>query len=96
METVEPGSATDRASLIAGVFPVLWGPAQILLGGDVIKRVTGRAIETLDDSLAAVGALKIGDTVSLEVWRDGETIALSATIGERPSQETDLWIDGRR
>jgi putative serine protease PepD len=41
VETIEPGSAADRAGLKGGVWPVMWGPTEILLGGDIITEVNG-------------------------------------------------------
>ncbi len=92
VETVEPGSAADEAGLRGGVFPVLWGMQEILLGGDVITSVNGSPVETLDDALRAVGSLQIGQTVDLTVWREGTTFETTAELGERPFMERDLWL----
>lgn len=94
VETVEPGSAADRAGIRGGVFPILWGQSQIILGGDVILAVEGKPLETLSYALRAVESLEIGQTVGLVIWRDGEILELSAEIVERPAQESDLWFNG--
>ncbi len=92
VETVEPGSAADEAGIKGGVLPLLWGNNEIILGGDVILEVNGQPIETLDVALAVVGGLEIGQSVDVVVWRDGKILNLTATIKERPPQESDIWV----
>lgn len=91
VETVEPGSAADKIGLRGGYLPVMWGVAEILIGGDVITHVDNRPIRTLNDALDTVGGLSVGDVISLKVWRDGQSFDLSAVLEERPTFETDLW-----
>lgn len=90
VETVESGSAADRAGIRGGAIPVIWGKSQIILGGDVITEVNGQPIRTLEQALAAVRSIRIGDTVQLKVWRGGALFDLSAEIGERPVMTSDL------
>jgi S1-C subfamily serine protease len=92
VETVEPGSAADRAGLRGGVWPMLWGPGEILLGGDIITEVNGRAIRSIDDALAAVRGLVIGDSVRIAYLRDGERLESRVTIEERPLLEGEIAL----
>lgn len=92
VETVEPGSAADKAGIRGGVFPVTWGGTEIVLGGDVILEVEGRPLEPLDEALEAVDGLEIGQTVDLVIRRDGEILEVTARIEDRPPQESDLWV----
>ena len=92
VETVEPGSAADRAGLTGGYFPVLWGGQEIVLGGDIITRVDDRRILTLDDALEAVRSLQIGDTVEIGYLRDGEAAVASVEIEERPLLEAEMRL----
>ena len=36
VETVEPGSAAEKAGIRGGTLPVMWGMQEIVLGGDII------------------------------------------------------------
>lgn len=50
--------------------------------GDVITKVAGRPIKSAGDVVAAVTAQKIGDTVEVEVMRNGSARSESVTIVE--------------
>ncbi len=95
IETIEPGSAADKAGLQGGIIPVTWGNAEILIGGDVITEVNGEPIRDLGQALEAVESLKIGEAVRLRVWREGNVFEVTAEINERPSLERDLWAPGK-
>ncbi|MDO4530505.1 MAG: PDZ domain-containing protein, partial [Bacillota bacterium] len=51
------------------------GPAEQagLKVGDVITQFNGKTIMNMDALIAAVGEVKVGDTVDLHAIRDGET-----------------------
>jgi serine protease Do len=65
VRNVERGSAADKAGLKSG---------------DVIRKVNGQAIVSGGDLSAIVSVAKPGDRVALDVWRDGKTIQLNATL----------------
>ncbi len=71
-----------------GSSPIVDGsPAQEagLLANDIITSIDGRRIDagqTLDDILSLYGP---GDTLTLEVLRDGTTIDIPVTLGTRPA-----------
>lgn len=90
VETVEPGSAADRAGLRGGTLPVKLGMREIILGGDIIKSVNGRPITSMADAVGTVRSLKIGEEVTIEFLRDGKTMTKTVTIEERPALERDL------
>ena len=50
--------------------------------GDVILEVNGDVAKSLKDVTRAVAAAKPGESVAIEVWRDGTREALSVVIGE--------------
>ncbi|MCM2369292.1 M20/M25/M40 family metallo-hydrolase [Aporhodopirellula aestuarii] len=52
-------------------------------GGDIVVRVAGRVVEDINDYTYAIEALKIGEPVTIEVVRDGETLQLQVTPGSR-------------
>lgn len=92
VETVEPGSAADKAGIRGGTLPVLWGMQEMILGGDIILQVNGHPILSLEDARTVVRGLKIGQTVTVTLLREGESIEVTAMIEERPTLERDLEI----
>ncbi|NDW46689.1 S1C family serine protease [Ruegeria sp. PrR005] len=96
VETVEPGSAAEKIGIKGGFLPVMWGFSEILIGGDVITHVNGQPIRSREDALKTVGALEVGDVISLTVWRDGVSLELQAELEERRNFESDLWVNGQR
>lgn len=66
VSNVLSGSAADNAGIKVG---------------DIITKFNGKSVADADDGLAElVGQQKVGDTVSIEVWRDGEKINLTAKL----------------
>ena len=61
------------------------GPAEKagVLSGDVIVGLAGKKIENIYDYTYAIEALKVGDTVSIVVYREGKELTLSVTPGSR-------------
>jgi len=55
-------------------------------GGDVVVAVDGRNVESIDELAAYLdGEKKPGDTVRLQVVRDGDELALEAALAEWPA-----------
>ncbi|PJB87886.1 peptidase, partial [Candidatus Roizmanbacteria bacterium CG_4_9_14_0_8_um_filter_34_12] len=50
---------------------------------DIIMKIDGKKVTDESGGLAKIIAdKKIGDKLSIEIWRNGETITLTAVIGE--------------
>jgi serine protease Do len=65
VSNVERGGAADKAGLKPG---------------DVIRKINGQPIITNADLTGIVSIAKPGEKVALDVWRDGKTIQLNATL----------------
>jgi serine protease Do len=63
------------------------GPADKagLKPGDVIRKYDGRTVSESDELLAMVASNNPGDTVPLEILRNGEPLTLKVTLDQRPS-----------
>ena len=70
---VEPGSAADKAGLKSG---------------DVIVRVDGQPVVASGDLPARIGMAKPGDSVKLEVWRQGKAEQMTAQLGGAKGKTT--------
>jgi serine protease Do len=98
IQTVTPeiadslGLGTARGALVAGV--TAEGPAAAagLEPGDVVLAFGGRNIATMRDLPRVVAEAKIGATVDMQVFRDGETLTRRiavAKLEDEPEEETD-------
>jgi len=69
---------------------VAGGPADKagLKRGDVIRKITGEPVKDNQDLVARISSRKPGDTVKLEVFRDGHTRDVNLTLGTRPDVDT--------
>lgn len=52
--------------------------------GDVIIKADGQDIKTMDELNEIKNAKKIGDEITLTVWRDGDTQDIKVTLQEQP------------
>jgi len=58
-----------------------------LKAGDLVVALDGAPVKRGDDIVRAVGALKPGKQVKLDVIRDGKPQTLTAVLGERPTED---------
>jgi regulator of sigma E protease len=79
-------AAYPLPALVQGVEPL--SPASVagLKAGDVILRADGRPLGSFDD-LREVVLASGGQTIPLEVWRDGATVELAITPMERDTDD---------
>lgn len=54
--------------------------------GDIITKINGEAVDSENKVGDLIAKSKIGDKLELEIWRDGKTIKLRATLEELPSE----------
>jgi S1-C subfamily serine protease len=88
---VRRGSTADRAGLRGGDPDryVRAGGVTVYLGGDIIVSINGQPVANLSDYLGALESTKPGELAELEVVRNGERLALSVELVQRPS--TSGW-----
>ncbi|MBI2717390.1 MAG: trypsin-like peptidase domain-containing protein [Rhizobiales bacterium] len=92
IETIEPGSAADKAGLRGGTLPMRFGPSNYILGGDIIKSVNGVDVTDLATTANIVRKLKPGDKITVEYFRNDEVKTLTVTLPERPSLPEDVRV----
>lgn len=81
------GGGTTPAGAIVTSFPDDVESAAALAGirqGDVIVGFEGAAVSRPEDVISGVRLYRVGDTVSVDVVRNGETMSLDIVLGERP------------
>jgi S1-C subfamily serine protease len=73
VQTVSSGSGAEKAGLKEG---------------DVITKVDGKDVKSSDDLRTVIQTKKAGDTLTIEVQRNGQTQTLTATLGSRGAQNS--------
>jgi S1-C subfamily serine protease len=82
---VVPNSPAAKAGLKGGKTRVVVDGVTYMLGGDVIAKVDGREVATVEDVIDAVRSKEPGDTVTLQVQRDGDTKVVKVELGRQPA-----------
>jgi S1-C subfamily serine protease len=82
---VTPDSPADEAGLRGGEDEIRFQGIEIEIGGDVIVAINGEELVGESDLPRKVALLEPGETVTLEIIRDGEQEEVEVTLAERPS-----------
>jgi S1-C subfamily serine protease len=86
VQEVTGSGPAGRAGLRGGGSQVQVGGRTLLLGGDVITEVDGRAVSSMDDVAAAVARKKPGDRMTLEIMRGRDERRLQVRLAVRPNR----------
>jgi serine protease Do len=54
--------------------------------GDIITKIDGKSLVGNDILASIIASKKVGDTINLTIWRDGQTEDIKATLATAPSQ----------
>ena len=88
-----PWSDQRLGALIVSVIPE--GPAQAagLQAGDIIYQIDGIAFDEENDLATRIGQYDPGDTVTLSVWRGGQTREIRLRLGRNPNRPGETpWV----
>ena len=85
IQHVRDGSPAADAGLKGGTTQVVLAGQTFWLGGDVITKVDGQAVETSDQLASVVISKQPGDSLDLEVHRGQETLNVKVELGRQPS-----------
>ena len=83
---VVPGSPADEAGLEGGDTRVVVDGESYMLGGDIITRADGKAVESAEELGETVAEKEPGDELELEVRREDETEEVTVELGRRPTE----------
>jgi S1-C subfamily serine protease len=81
---VDPGGAAKKAGVRGGSTNVVVGGESYRLGGDVITAVDGSPVSAFEQLRDAIARKKPGDTVKLEVFRNGSKSSVTVKLGQAP------------
>lgn len=77
-----PGGPAAKAGVRGGDRVGLGSRAQGTPGGDIIIAVDKVKVSTVEEIVAYLDSKKVGDTVTLTILRDGETLTIQVVLGE--------------
>jgi S1-C subfamily serine protease len=84
IQEIEDDSPAAKSELQAGDDEIEFQAQRLRTGGDVIVAVNGRRLTRRDDLADEISAMSAGDTVELELVRDGEHRTIRVRLGQRP------------
>lgn len=84
------GMQEAQGALISSVRPGDPGDKGGIKPGDVVLKINDRSVADAGELLKGVAALAPGEKAALQVWRDGKSLSLTVTLGERPTTEEAL------
>ena len=90
IEVVEPGSPAETAGMRGGEVEFTLGTVSLLLGGDIVTAVNGVPTTDAEKIAPIMRALKVGSTLKMTVFREGETREVTYILPERPLLPGDL------
>jgi S1-C subfamily serine protease len=82
---VIPGGPADQAGLQAANQTIHFQGQEVRTGGDVITAIDGHQIVNESDLPQLITHYNPGDTVHVQIIRDGKTQTVDVKLGERPS-----------
>jgi S1-C subfamily serine protease len=85
VETVSPDSGAEGAGLRAGTDDRVIEGQSYRVGGDLIVAADGNPVATIADLRDAVTAHAPGETITLELYRDGAKRTVTVTLGQQPA-----------
>jgi S1-C subfamily serine protease len=79
-----PGSPAAQAELRGGHREIIVGGLRIPLGGDIITGIDDHKVAGMKQMVRLLDKLKVGETITLRILRDGQPMDLKVLLAERP------------
>ena len=90
VEVVEPGSPAEKAGLLGGQHEFSLYGVNLLIGGDIITEVNGVRLDSPEKLNEIVQTIRIGKTISMTVYREGNFRKVDYVLQERPILPWDM------
>ena len=83
VQSVVAGGPAAKAGIRGGDTPA--PGADIALGGDIITKIDGKPVISMDAVVAAVNRHKPNESIEVTLLRNGETKTVTVKLGKRPA-----------
>ncbi|HEY5053038.1 MAG TPA: trypsin-like peptidase domain-containing protein [Solirubrobacterales bacterium] len=87
--TVVKGGPADKAGIEGGNTSATIEGANVNLGGDIITKINGKPVDSMDEVVSIVNAAKPGESLEVTILRGGSTKTVTVTLGDRPASVHD-------
>jgi len=94
VEVVEPGSPAEKAGLLGGELELSIGGHEFLMGGDIITKINGIEMNSLDNFTDALETIQVGSNIRLTIFRRGKVVEVAYDVPERPLLPGDVGGQG--
>jgi serine protease Do len=84
IEDVAPGSPAEKAGLRGGGLNVTVDGEPWVLGGDIIRSINDSGSRVTEEMMSSFRTMKVGQSVTFEILRDGKEQRVNITLAERP------------
>ena len=81
------GFAVDEGAYVSAVMNGSGAAEAGIQAGDIITKFDGESVTSASDLTMAVRSKNVGDTVQVEVNRDGQTLSMDVTLGSDSSSQ---------
>jgi serine protease Do len=81
---VVPGSPADKAGLKGGNRVIYVDGTQIIVGGDIITKIDGKSVESMEALRSEIQKRKVGDTVEITYIRNGKEYTVKIKLEAMP------------
>ncbi|MGZ8687422.1 MAG: S1C family serine protease [Gaiellaceae bacterium] len=85
VEKVTDGSGAARAGLRPGDDQTVIAGQSYRIGGDVIVAADGEQVASIEDLRGVIASHRPGDTIELQIYRDGTKKTVTVTLGRQPA-----------
>jgi S1-C subfamily serine protease len=85
VQSVSPDSPAAKAGIRGGNAQTTLNGSSVQLGGDVITKIDGKPIGSMDDVISAIADKKPGDSASITYVRDKNSKTVTIKLTQRPS-----------
>ena len=79
-----------KAGIKGGETQVQIGGASVLLGGDVITKIDGKTVKSMENVIGVVDSKKPGDQVTVTLLRGKQERTAKVKLGNRPTDTSSL------
>ena len=83
--SVQPGTAAAEAGISGGSETRTVQGMEFRVGGDLITRLDGQPLKSMEDLASTIAQKQPGDQLTLSVVRDGSERDVTVTLGDRPA-----------